>query len=547
MFGSSSTLPQQDQLPLGQLRNRSGTNQMGRVLPSVYGTNRIGCTFISEFFDTMSSGVSGGGKGGEVEGYNYYASFAVAVGHGPYLSLTQLYLNKTPVYTTGALIYPAAVSVAANVVTVDTTNPHGLETADVIFMYYCFQVYFNGQFTITVTSPTQFQYPVPGDAVPDGDATAQNGQSIQFQVSLPPLYANGADSTQITLPNFGTATIHWGTLTQPVDNYLINASGIQHPPYKGICYIVFNQLFLGFNQTSAQNVEVVMTRGPAFAWQSNPAHALIQPANEVNSDCNPGNVMADLLLNPRAGLGLVAGVDVNTAMLDAAIEQFYGYGYGLSPIWTRPDEIRSLFLTVLENVDASPALDANGLLGIIFAEPPETSVENNALVYECPVICDDDLADLALFSPDDWSSVVNETFLTFVDQDAGWVNDYVLWKDNAGVYGKARSEPQTLDRPMVTYQNLAIILAAVFGQIAALPKTTGKLSLAWNDELYAELTAGSVFYFNSKLRPQYNAAYRITAVTLPDPAKPVIELDFKIDRAYLYTNAQTQLVLLADQ
>lgn len=539
MFGGSG-LPAQDMLPLGKLRNRSGTSQMGRVLPLLHGTNRMGCTFISSFFDVMASSVTSGGKGGQIEGYNYYASFAVAVGHGPMLSLQQIYLNDTPVYTTGALVEPSQISVTTNVAMVSTTNPHGLQSGDVIFMFYCFQEYLNGQFTVTVTSPTQFQYTIPGTSVPNGFATAQNGYSILFEISLPTLFANGADSTEITLPNFGTATIHWGTLTQPADEYLISQSGIQHPPYKGICYIVFNQLFLGFNQTNAQNVEVVMTRTPAFAWQSNQAHALI---NETYGDCNPGNIIADLLLNPRAGLGLVPGVDVNTAMLDAAIEQFFGYGMGLSPITTRPDEMRSLFMSILQNADAAPALDVNGLLGIVFATPPAF----NDGEYDCPKICDDDLTDLQKFDPGDWSSVVNQTFMTFVDQEAGWEQDYVSWHDNAGVYAKERPEPQTLDRPMVTHRDLATVLCAVFGQINALPKGDGKFQIAWSDAFYGELTPGSAFYYESGLRPQYNGVYRLTGVALPDPAKPVMELEFQIDRSYLYTNAQTQLVLLADQ
>lgn len=532
-------MPAQDQLPLGQFKNRSGTNEMGRVLPNLYGTNRVGCTFISEFFDILATTVSSGGKGGSVEGTNNYASFAVMIGHGPYQSISAIYLNSTPVWTTGAFIYPVSVASVSNVVTVQTSNPHGLESGDTIFMFWCFPIVFNGQYTVTVVSPTQFQYTIPGSSIPDQTAVAQNGQNIYFEIALPPIVANGADSTAITIPNFGTATIYWGTLTQNAADYMSTTSGIQHPPYKGLCYIVFRQLFLGFNQTNAQNVEIVGTRIPTFAWQSNPAHSLI---NNTYGDCNPGSIIADMLLNPRCGLGLIAGVDVNTAMLDAAIEQFYGYGYGLSPITTREDETRSQFLALLENVDASPAVDSNGLLGIIFATPPASNVVNGDLVYDCPTVAGDDLTDLPSMTPGSWDSVINCTRLTYIDQDAGWAKDYVMWADNAGVYGKARQEPQTLDRPMVTHQDLATYLCGVCGQISALPKTTGRLQLAWDDDLYASLTPGAPFYFEHPSNADYNDVYRITAVNLPDPAKPVLEIEMEIDRSYLYQNAATQLV-----
>lgn len=499
---------------------------MGRVLPLVYGRQRIGCTFISDFFDILAQTVSTGGKDSTTAGTNYYASFAVAVGHGPFDTFNNMYLNGDPVFTSNAKLYAARLSSANNVATYQTKTPHGLSTGDVVVVYYAFQPQFNGEFTITVVSPTQFQYTIPGSILPDVVAKAQNGRRIFCLVELPPIVRGNDDVTTITIPDFGTADIHWGTETQPVNEYLVNASGILHPPYPGICYIVFHQLFLGFNQTSAQNVEVVMQRCPSFAWQSNTDHAL---TDSNYGDCNPGCIVADMLLNGRYGLGLDANDDVDTASLDAAIEQFYSDGIGLSPSITRPEELRSQFLSLLENVDAAPSLDDCGKLCIVVARPPD----------EPPTVTFDDMADMPTFTPNDWSAVTNETYLTFIDQDAGWQQDYVLWKDDAGIFGKERAEPQALDRPMVTHNDLATRLAAMFGAINALPKCDGKIQLTWDDELFGALTPGSAFQLQYDLRPALNALYRVVSRTITDPAKPVFEIEVTVDRSYLYTAASS--------
>lgn len=610
MFGSSDTLPERDQRPLGQFSNRSATNEMGRVLPNVYGRQRIGCTFISEFFDIMAQEVTTGGKHSQDAGTNYYASFAVAVGHGPFDKFCDLYLNGDSVFTTNTPLYAVALSQINNVATFQTANPHGLSTGDTVDVYYAFQPEFNGEFVITVVSATQFQYTIPGSSIPSQNATAQNGYRIYALVKLDPISrvstetaygpkvtinsistsggittcatvqphglqpgniiqisgvtqggydgswtaqttpdkytftfafagsANAtsgyvqllitetitADVTTITIPDFGTADIHWGTLTQPVNEYLSTVSGVQHPPYKGICYIVFHRLFLGFNQTNCQNVEVVMERQPQFTWQSNHGHEI---TNADYGDCNPASIVADLLLNPRSGLGLDPNNDVDTASIDAAIEQFYSEGIGLSPITTRGDELRSQCLDVLENVDSAITLDDCGKLAVSMARTP-----NNP-----PAVTDANLTDLPTFTPSDWSSVTNETYLTYIDQDAGWVQDYVIWKDTAAIYGKERAEPQTLERPMITHKDLAIQLAAIFGQIGALPKTTGKLQLAYSSDLFDALAPGNAFQFEYDLRPALNAIYRVTSRSLPDPAKPIFEIEVAIDRSYLYSQA----------
>jgi hypothetical protein len=523
--------PYQQPRPLGQDYRRSASNEMAKALALIYGRQRVGCEFISDVFDILTQAISGG-KGAPTEGYNYYASFLVAVGHGPMLSLQDVYFNGDPVFTNNTPIYPVSLTVTynpatgENVATWQSQNPHGLTTGQTIVVYYALQDYFNGEFLITVVSPTQFQYVIPGAELNATTAAAVGGQVIYAYVKLDPIYANGADSTEFTIPDFGTATIYWGTQTQTADAYTAEASGVQHPPYLGICYIVFRQLYLGFNQTNVQNIEVVVERAPTFPGMSVPANA------DLNGDCNPACIAADLILSPVYGLAANPATDFDAATFDQCANQFFNENVAFSPILNRPDEVLSTLTDILSMVDAAVTLDANGLLALMMQR------ELNAGVTE---IDDDVLVELPNFTPEDWSSVVNQTYLNYLDRDAGWQPDYVTWQDSAGIYAKERADPQSIDKDFITNRILATKLCAIAGQLAALPKQDGKLTIAFDLETFLALAPGAGIDFGSDFRPALAGNYRVTSRSMDDPSKPYFEVEVSIDRSYLYTTtAATQ-------
>lgn len=253
---------------------------------------------------------------------------------------------------------------------------------------------------------------------------------------------------------------------------------------------------------------------------TNTAHAVIA------GDCNPGIVLADMLLNKRCGLACSTD-DVDTAALDAAIEQLFSEEVGLSPLLTRPEEVRSQIVEILSMVDAAVVLDADGKLSI--------ALQRQASI-QALTIDETDLVDLPQFDPADWSSVINETYINYTDRDAGWNTDYVVWKDNAGFFAKNRPEPQNLDKPFITQKVLAQVLATILGQAAALPQSAGKLQIAYTDAIFASCAPGNGFTFSYTSRPALAGIYRITKRTLPDPAKPVFEIEVALDRSYLYTS-----------
>jgi len=160
----------------------------------------------------------------------------------------------------------------------------------------------------------------------------------------------GDDFADITVDKYGVIRIYWGTDTQNADTVLLS-SGFDHPPYRNQCYIRWQQLFFGFNQTNAQNVELVISRYPTPGWMT--------AAVNVQDDCNPIAIVAEWLTNPIFGLGWdVSRID--TAGLDAVAEQLEDEGVGLSPWLTRQDTIPSLITQLCQHFDGFRAWTADG-------------------------------------------------------------------------------------------------------------------------------------------------------------------------------------------
>jgi hypothetical protein len=268
-----------------------------------------------------------------------------------------------------------------------------------------------------------------------------------------------------------------------------------------------------------QNVEVVVERIPAFDFL-NPAQA------NLAGDCNPAFIFADLLLNPRCGLACDKNADVDTDSISDAAETFLEEANGFSPLYTRPEELRSLLADFLSMVDAAPVLDVDGKISLVVQR--QSGVKT---LY----IRESNLVDLPSFDPADWSSVVNETYLNYTDRDAGWNGDFVAWKDNAAFFAKQRPEPQTLDKPFITQREIAAQLCALAGALAALPQNSGQLKLAFDPDVFDLLAPGGSFHFDYAPRPVLSGIYRVVKRSLPDPAQPVITIEVVLDRSYLYT------------
>jgi hypothetical protein len=430
-----------------------------------------------------------------------------------------VFVEPTVIYAT-AILATSTPGAIFSIATFYCNAPHGLEPGNVVVIIGADQPEFDGEFVVLTTpSATTFTYAVAATGV--AAATSYNLGYIYFQQRLPAIQRAGTDSATFTLPGYATVTIYWGTETQPPDAYLNSTSGVTHPAYLGWCYLVFNELFFGFNQTNVPNIEVVVGRYPLPDWGA--------AGPNIQNDANPAYVVADLLQNPRMGLELPDALLDTVALSAAAREYQAAENLGVSKFLTRTQDVRSVLQQICETVDALPLINAAGLISWYPVRPA-------AVPADLPVIADANLTELPQITPSDWTTCYTQTQVTFSDSTLGFTDNCPpMWRDIGLSNIVGNPDINQVDRSWITRLDLATLMSAAVGQVAAIPVITGQLKLAWNDVLWSELAPGSLFLLAYSQRPAAHIIFRVTSRTAPDPEQPEFQIEFQADRTYLYT------------
>jgi len=98
-FSNTANIPAPKQKPLGLDEERTATNEQARPVPYFAGITRLGVTYLSEAFDVSAQKVQTRvGKKKQTTGYNYYASFAALLCHGPIDRLDRIYFDDELVW-----------------------------------------------------------------------------------------------------------------------------------------------------------------------------------------------------------------------------------------------------------------------------------------------------------------------------------------------------------------------------------------------------------------------------------------------------------------
>src|SRR5262249_8271919 len=128
-----------------------------------------------------------------------------------------------------------------------------------------------------------------------------------------------------------------------------------------ICYAVFHQLFLGFNQTNVPNIELVLSRYPGFVTQNSTTEWLTE--RNIEDDANPVSFIVDLLKNPRFGCAL-GDERIDKIGMVATADSLDASEFGISPIINRSQETRQTISSALEYFDGYPLATADGTLSV---------------------------------------------------------------------------------------------------------------------------------------------------------------------------------------
>jgi hypothetical protein len=424
-FGSSNNIPLPKQKLLNVAEERTATNEQARPLPYFAGLRRLGVTFASQAFAVRSEKVKRKiGKKKETVGYNYYASFAALVCHGPVDRLKKIIMD--------------------------------------------------------------------GDVVWEGDLV-RSGNYVD-----------------ITIANRGNARLYWGTETQIVDPTL-STSGQLHSAYRGQCYIVFNQLFFGMNKTNAPNTEVELARYPQPGWMT--------VSSDLQGDCNLVAIVWEFWINKRFGLGLPES-RLNTTQLNSLAVTLNTEQIGISPLITRTQSFRQTLQSILENFDGVPTQDEQGRFGMALMRDGDG-----------PSIILDDLVDVPELKPQSWQETFNQTYVRFSNRDKKFDEDSVSWRDRGNFNITQELRTQTINRPFVTRQDVALKIAAAQGRRSGLPLVSGSLRVRKSRAV--GIDAGGLFRLQYLPLGLNNVLCRCLEKTFIAPDKPEVSLQFEEDRSYL--------------
>lgn len=512
LTGNNEKVPQPAQKPLGADAYRASTNEQARPVPYLAGKRRLAVTWISDHFNDRADAIYQTiGKQRTKQGYNYFSSAAGLACSGPVDALFNIYFNGESVYASSVRITIVSLTSSGAVATATTQVAHGLVTSDEVQIEGAQQSEYNGTTVVTVTGANSFTFPIVGTP-----ATPATG-SMTARLLLEPVYRDGdnPDYIDVLIPDYGNMRIYWGTESQTADEVL-SGSGVAHPSYRGLCYIVFDQIFLGFNQTNFPNVELVLARypKPLSEW-----HEL----EAIEDECNPIAFICDVLQNPRCGFG-VADALLNTVEFAATAATLEAEGLGFSPLVNRQSKMLDVLTTALEHIDGYFTTDNQGRIGVRLARPAEAAL---------PEITDDDILSPVEFSPEDWSVIKTGVNIKFTNREVSYLADVRQYRDAAALRIKGERDVETLDREWFTRPDLVQAFAKSLGRQRTLPRINGKAKLRMSGTLFADMSPGSLFMFDLSNRDTSNLTFRVEERALPDPSKPQFEITFRLDRSYL--------------
>lgn len=319
---------------------------------------------------------------------------------------------------------------------------------------------------------------------------------------------NGTDSVDIAVENRGILTFYWGTETQTY-NSLLSGSGQNHSAYRGQCYLVADQMYLGQDRTNIPQISVELGRVGRPDW--------FPVEYTINHDANPISVLWEWWTDARYGLGRSEN-DLDLDSLTAAATQLASEDLGVSPLLTTEDEMRNLLLRLFEYCDAYPTSTA-GKLGVSLVRPPTGSI---ATIGYSSLTEDPDI------ETQQWTETSDEVRVKFVDYEQAGADNLAKVHDNANFLITGRHKALNVDREWATRYSVAWNIAAALARVSGLPQSRGRMRL--RESSAASIGLGTVF--DLQTRDGQLMRMRCTERTEPEPDRRFVDIAFASDTGW---------------
>jgi hypothetical protein len=326
-----------------------------------------------------------------------------------------------------------------------------------------------------------------------------------------PLNAGSNDSAEITVEGRGSLTLYWGTATQAVDAELAG-SGVEHPAYRGQCYVVFNDWLLGENRNQVPGIQFELTRLPVVSW--------LTVSAGLNGEVNPIAALGELMTNTRFGAGLPSSA-LDTVGWNAVATQLFNDGFSLSVFLDQVTRLDGLLNDFLEYLDAALYHTPAGKLSLRLLRDNVTPVAMDAgSLLEPP--------DLTAHG---WTEVINEVVVRFKNRDRNWQTDAVSWRNPAAFNVTGRPLTQAIECDWITDPAVAWKVAMTYGKSHSLPWLEGQLRA--RRSVAAGLRPGDVVALTYPTAGIEDVRFRVLGVEVPGPESPHVLLTVREDSAHL--------------
>ena len=340
-------------------------------------------------------------------------------------------------------------------------------------------------------------------------ATTFSESGADISISLPELF--GGEEKEGGLG--GVLRFYFGSATQGPDSYLASKFGSPAPAWRGICYAVLKDFYLGTSNYPKE-----------WAWilRCCPCAAGLDAAKKnINGDANPAYGLVHILTQPREAGG--CGESIGTLDLptfQAAADRLYTEGFGISLLMDRAQAADTWMGEILRHID-----------GVLYTDPATglTSLKLIRADYDpatLPEFSEPDFADapeVTLAAPPD---TLNRVVIRYVDRSQAYTVRTAQDQDAGNYWARGEGGDTTLDFMGLSYAALAQYVAAREIRVLASPLAKGTLQLnrkAW------QLRPGSPFKLSFAAHGWSGLVCRVTNIRYGTLGAGKITVEFAQD------------------
>ncbi len=308
------------------------------------------------------------------------------------------------------------------------------------------------------------------------DKTAWTGNATGGQITISAENLFGGQKREGGVS--GAVDIDMGGDTQTPNSYLVSKLGSMVPGFRGVVSAVFRQVYLGMNpylkRPSFWGQRILVRQNGIAQWYIAKA--------AIGQDMNPAHIIRECLTDPDWGMGYPEA-DVDDTSFQAAADQMYSEGMGMSILWDRSVTLEEFIQEVLKHIDGSLFVDRTS--GKFVLKLARGGYDVNSLL----VLDESSVDKISDFKRNTIGELINSVSVVYWDASTG-KNNSVTVQDIALAAQQQSVVSTTKQFPGFTNGTIATKVAARSLKALSVPLASGTI---YANRKAASLNVGDVF------------------------------------------------------